>query len=196
MKIRALAVLSALLVLPANAVLAGSYSGPDDQHKLTVEARTIVMGFFKQLKGTLIGAMKEGGPVHALGVCKTKAQPLTKAAADSSGWDVARTSLKLRNPTNKPDSWERAVLKDFEAKKAAGANPKKLEFADIVETNGKKVFRYMKAIPTGKPCLACHGTELKEPVKNKLGELYPLDKATGFKLGDIRGAFTLSKELQ
>jgi hypothetical protein len=33
-------------------------------------------------------------------------------------------------------------------------------------------------------------------VKAKLAELYPKDRATGFKEGDIRGAFTLTKTLQ
>ncbi len=36
---------------------------------------------------------------------------------------------------------------------------------------------------------------MKEPVKAKLAELYPDDRATGYKEGDIRGAFTLSKPL-
>jgi hypothetical protein len=167
-----------------------------DQQKLAGEARTIIKGFFKHLKGTLVGAMKEGGPVNALNVCKTKAGPITQEAAKKSGWNVARTSLKLRNPSNKADGWERSVLKAFETKKTAGADPKKMEYFEIINIDGKKSFRYMKAIPTGKPCLHCHGSQLKEPGNAKLGELYPTDKATGFKLGDIRGAFTLLKDLK
>ena len=140
--------------------------------------------------------MKKGGPVNAIGVCSEVAIPITEDVSEKSGWHVARTSLKLRNSSNEPDDWETAILKAFEAKKAAGADPKKLEHFEIVSTQGKKVFRYMKAIPTGKACLHCHGTELKAPVKEKLAELYPLDKATGFHLGSIRGAFTLSKQLK
>lgn len=52
-------------------------------------------------------------------------------------------------------------------------------------------FRYMKAIPTKGLCLTCHGEALTEPVKATLAELYPEDKATGFKVGDIRGAFSI-----
>ena len=179
-----------LFLLSGNASLA---SEPD---KLAMEARGIVKGFGSQLKSTLIGAMKKGGPVNALGVCNTKARPITMAAAKKSGWNVGRTSLKLRNPSNGADAWERAVLTDFEARKAAGADPKKLEKYEIVDVDGKKTFRYMKAIPTGKPCLHCHGGALKEPVQSKISALYPSDKATGFKPGDIRGAFSLSKDLK
>ncbi|MFT6919058.1 MAG: hypothetical protein ACJA2G_001693 [Cognaticolwellia sp.] len=57
----------------------------------------------------------------------------------------------------------------------------------------KSVLRYMKAIPTGGLCLACHGSKLADDVSSKVNELYPNDQATGFKLGDIRGAFTLQK---
>ncbi len=51
----------------------------------------------------------------------------------------------------------------------------------------------MKAIPTGPLCLACHGETLAAPVAEKIGELYPADKATGFREGDIRGAFVVTK---
>ncbi len=167
-----------------------------DQEALTKEARSVMKGFGMELKSTLVAAMKSGGPVKALGVCNTKAGPITMKNAQDSGWNIRRTSLKLRNPSNKADAWELAVLNDFEAKKAAGANPKKLEHSAIIEKDGKKTFRYMKAIPTGKACLQCHGAGVKAPVKEKIAAHYPNDKATGFKLGDIRGAFSLSKEVK
>ena len=166
-----------------------------DMDALTKEARGVTMNFGKALKGHLMGAMKSGGPVKALGVCNTKAPEVTKAAGDSSGWDVARTSLKLRNPGNAPDAWELAVLQQFEKRKAAGEDIKKMEATEIVEVNGKQTFRYMKAVPTGKPCVACHGAEVVPEVEAKLKTLYPTDKARGFKPGDIRGAFTLQKTL-
>ena len=38
---------------------------------------------------------------------------------------------------------------------------------------------------------ACHGGTLDPEVTAKLKELYPQDAATGFKVGDLRGAFTI-----
>jgi hypothetical protein len=32
-------------------------------------------------------------------------------------------------------------------------------------------------------------------VSQKLQQLYPQDQATGFKIGDIRGAFTISRKI-
>ncbi len=53
----------------------------------------------------------------------------------------------------------------------------------------------MKAIPTQEVCLACHGEKIDKATAAKLAKLYPKDKARGFKVGDLRGAFTMSKDL-
>jgi hypothetical protein len=101
-------------------------------------------------------------------------------------------SLKNRNPvTGKANEWQTAVLNDFEAKKAAGADPATLVHAEVVGSE----FRFMKAIPTAAVCLSCHGTELSPAVTAKLNELYPADKAIGYKEGDLRGAFVVVKNL-
>jgi hypothetical protein len=159
------------------------------------EGKGIIKAFMGDLKGELKKGMKEGGPVNAIKVCSTVAPQLAEAHTQMSGWQVARTSLKVRNPDNAPDAWETVVLKEFESRKAAGEDPLKLVKAEVVEEQGRKVFRMMKAIPTGEVCTKCHGSELAEPVAAKIDELYPEDKARGFKVGDLRGAFTLKKTL-
>jgi hypothetical protein len=54
---------------------------------------------------------------------------------------------------------------------------------------------YMKALPTQEPCLACHGAAegIKPEVQSRLQELYPQNKATGYKAGQICGAITMCK---
>ncbi|RTZ73503.1 MAG: DUF3365 domain-containing protein [Gammaproteobacteria bacterium] len=182
----------------AAALLATSITAPvmADVDPNVAEARQIIKQFFTQLKGELKKAMKEGGPVHAISVCNEKAPKIADDISAKTGWYVARTSLKPRAPTNSPLPWEKKVLQEFEAEKAAGKPVKAIDYSDVVEEDGKKVFRYMKAIPTGKICLNCHGgAEVKPEVEKKLQELYPSDKARGFKEGDIRGAFVLKKTL-
>ncbi len=162
---------------------------------MAAEARGIVKSFATDLKQTLVKTMKSEGPVAAIAVCNVAAPEIAESKASASGWKVGRTSAKLRNAENAPDTWEAKVLAMFATKKAAGEDLKTMQFYETVEENGKKNFRYMKAIPVAKACLACHGQNLKEPVKASLKDLYPQDTATGFKLGDLRGAFTLSKPL-
>ncbi|WP_456413511.1 Tll0287-like domain-containing protein [Thiolapillus sp.] len=178
------------------AILATGISLPvmADGHGNVMEARKIIKQFATELKGELQKAMKEGGPVNAISACNSKAPGIAANISASSGWSVARTSLKPRATANAPLPWERKVLEEFEAKKAAGADPKTLDYSDVVEEDGKKVFRYMKAIPTAKVCLNCHGgDEVKPEVVMRLKSLYPADQARGFKEGDIRGAFVLKK---
>ena len=86
-------------------------------------------------------------------------------------------------------------MQEFEKHKAGGEEIKTLEYAEIVTTDGKKQFRYMKAIPTGKVCLQCHGSEIDPNVDETLKKFYPHDQARGFKEGDIRGAFTITQPM-
>ena len=191
---RSLATALLSLALAGAFVMPGAAAEQADIEKLKGEAKQIVQGFFKELKGTLVSAMKEKGPAGAVNVCATKAQEIT-AKHNRDGWKVGRTALKLRNPKNAPDAWEKAVLEEFEKKIAEGADPKTLVKAEIVDMNGQKVFRFMKAIPTMKPCLTCHGEKVQPDVLKVIRQHYPQDQATGFKLGQLRGAFTLQKPL-
>ncbi len=168
-----------------------------DQHK--AEAKKITGAFFNELKGELGKGMKAGGPVSAIGICNAVAPAIAMKHSKESGWDVARTSLKLRNPDNAPDAWETQVLHQFDTRRSNGESPDKLVHAEIVEEKGEKYFRFMKGIvmpPLSKmPCLKCHGENIDPETAATLDKLYPNDKARGYKAGQVRGAFTLKKKL-
>jgi len=159
------------------------------------KSKAVVMEFMGQLKGELQAAMKAGGPVNAIKVCNEKAPAIAASLSEKHGWKIARTSLKTRNASNIPDAWETRVLNEFEARKTKGEAVEPMAYFEAVENEDKKSFRFMKAIPTGEVCLKCHGENIAAPIKAKLDELYPDDKATGFKLGDIRGAFTITQPM-
>ncbi|MBO1923267.1 DUF3365 domain-containing protein [Thiomicrorhabdus sp. 6S3-12] len=159
------------------------------------EARQMAKEFGGQLKPALKGAMKAGGPIEAVAMCNTKAPAIAKAVSEKHDWNVNRVSLKPRGATATPDAWETQTLKWFEEQIAAGVSPKTLEKFEIVKADGKETIRYMKPVMTGGVCLTCHGSaqQIPDGVKAKLAQLYPNDKATGFKEGDIRGAFSFQK---
>lgn len=179
----------ALLLAPA----AMGTAAEDDVNQRMEAARQAAGDFGKTLIARLQQAIAEGGLVNAIGVCNTAAPAI--AAQKSSEWKmtIARTSLKLRQPRDRPDAWELAQLQRFEQRKAAGESVSALEVGEYAEKDGKRVFRYMKAIPTGELCLGCHGGALAPEVAEKLRALYPQDAATGFKPGDLRGAFTITE---
>ena len=159
------------------------------------QARSVIRTFAGTLKGELQAGIKAGGPVTALEVCNTNAPQIAMKVATETGMQVSRVSLKNRNPDNAPNVWQKAILEDFEIRNAAGADPTTLEFSEVVEHDGNKEFRFMKAIPTGGVCLACHGESLASDVQETITTLYPDDKATNFKLGDLRGSFVVTKTL-
>ena len=166
-----------------------------DKKAAVAEAKEITKAFGGALKAELKKAMKAGGPINALEVCNTKASDITKKVAEDKGVSITRVSLKNRNPDNVPNDWQMAVLEDFNARAEKGEKVKKMGFAKIVEHDGKKQLRFMKALPTGKLCLKCHGSNIKEDVQAKITKLYPDDKATGYKKGQVRGAVVIVKDL-
>lgn len=155
-------------------------------------ARAAVMDLAGALQAELKAAMQQGGPVAAIGVCNTKALPLTETLAAEHGVQLKRVSLRNRNPANAPSAWQAAVLEDFETRRAAGEAAADLTWSETVDTGGGREFRFMKAIPTAGICLQCHGAKLAPGVSEVLAELYPRDRATGFAEGDIRGAFVVT----
>lgn len=170
-----------------------------DIGRYKAQAKQITGAFFEELKSELGKGMKAGGPVAAIGVCNTRAPEIAMQHSQSSGWDVGRTSLKLRNSNNAPDAWETSVLQKFEEQRARGEGPDALVHAEIVDEGGVEHFRFMKGIvmpPLEKmPCLKCHGEDIDPNTAALLDELYPQDKARGYRAGQVRGAFTLKKKL-
>lgn len=159
------------------------------------EARAISMDVPPKLLAVLQAEIAKSGPEGAIAVCQVQAPALARAASQQTGWNVKRVSLRNRNPKAVPDAWERAALEDFDRRAAAHESAATLERYEAVREDGKTVYRFMRALPTGELCLACHGPveQLSPAVKAKLAALYPDDRATGYRVGQIRGAMTLTK---
>ena len=172
-----------------------SFASADTTSERLQASREASKEFMQKLKGTLQTTIKQGGPVQAIATCKTEAPAIARSLSKQKGWRIARTSLKPRNDANAPDNWELQVLKQFDKRQAKGDDPKQLEASATIEQDGQKIFRYMKAIPTAELCLTCHGEKLDPAITAKLKELYPNDKAIGYKQGEIRGAFSIIQVL-
>lgn len=185
----ATALISGFLVVVAGQAVAESVDARVDS------SRAVVTSFAQALQQALQTAIKADGPVTAIDVCRSAAPAIAAQQSNAHGWQVGRTSLKPRNPNNAPDDWQRAVLIRFEAEKAAGKPTADLETWEVVDSGGQRTFRYMKAIPTGEVCLTCHGSDLSPELAAKLDALYPEDKARGYALGQLRGAFTVSQPM-
>lgn len=165
-----------------------------NQALLENQAKQKLQPFVKQLKQTLTGAVKQGGLSQGIKVCSQVANEFAQQHS-TEGWTIARTALKYRNPENKPNAWLQQQLETLQKMKDTGVTTDKLVLSELVTTGSGNEFRMVKAIPTKKLCLNCHGENLSKQVQQTLTQLYPDDLATGFKLGDIRGAFLVTKTL-
>lgn len=166
-----------------------------DLEALTANSREAIQIYGTTLKQELQTAMKAGGPMNAVEVCNLSAPAIAAKVSASQDVAIGRTSLKNRNADNAPTDWQRTVLESFEARKAAGEDAAALEYAEIVDTEAGPEFRFMKAIPTGEVCLNCHGSDLSAELSAKIRSHYPDDKATGFAIGDLRGAFVVTESV-
>lgn len=134
------------------------------------------------LKARVVQVMGEGGPAAAITVCADEAQGLTAQVAGESRARVGRSSLRLRNPVNAGPDWVTAWLEAQGERKAEGVLPHK----EVADGHARVVF----PIAIEGPCVACHGPAEQIPaeVREVLASRYPQDAATGYAVGDLRGA--------
>lgn len=183
------------LVPVALALAAIAPAQADSVEERVAASQAAIQTFASTLQGHLMSAMQEGGPTNAIDVCRQSAPEIASDISAETGWSVGRTSLKLRNPDNAPDEWERAVLEDFDARRAEGVPASDLVRYEVIEDGDETLFRFMRAIPTGGLCLTCHGAELSGDIRHALERLYPADQAVGYREGNVRGAFTIIQRM-
>lgn len=168
----------------------GSALPAPDGVALEGQARALIAPFGAEMLAAVQQAMAAGGAVSAIDACQVLA-PVIAGRHSRQPWTVGRTALRLRNPANAPDAWERQVLERFAVEAAQGRPLAELRHGEVV--GGE--YRYLQAIATAAPCLACHGAALAPEVAAALQVRYPQDEATGFAAGELRGAFTLRRRL-
>lgn len=173
-----------------------------DADALLAETRKTALPVLPKVVKAMQSAVKEQGPVGAIAVCKEKAPQLLQEMRAQTGWEIRRVSLKTRNETTgTPDAWEARQLAEFNIRAANGAKPEQpeqLEIGEIVsDANGKRVYRYLKALPVGEVCQTCHGPAASLPadLKAALAKDYPQDRATGYAVGEVRGALSVKRPL-
>jgi hypothetical protein len=175
------------LIFPFAALAAGPSTSPAPMEP-SAEAAAIARAdaaavrLASTLKARVVEEMGKGGPVAAVSVCNAEAPALAAAIQSETGVTLGRSSLRLRNPANAPPAWVQEWLLAQGERLAAGTTP----VATVVD--GKA--RVIKPIAVEAPCLACHGAvaALAPDVKVELAQRYPMDVATGYAVGDLRGA--------
>lgn len=165
-------------------------SDPEAQAKgLAITASQLLM---EQLATRLQGAMAEDGPVGAVNVCGDVAQEMTTEFSRMQGIQVRRVALRHRNARNAPDAFERAWLEN--AENSTSEDPVDA-YGELIPASASVAgeYRHLSPIYLKPLCVTCHGTPEQIPaeVQAVLAERYPNDTATGFEIGDLRGAVSV-----
>ncbi len=142
------------------------------------------------LKTQLMAAMQQNGLQGALSFCSANARKLTDDVNLSylGTLSIKRTSLKYRNPLDKPDQFEETALHLMQKMIAGGGTTSDHLIQKITE-NGNVKYRYYKPLLISSTCLGCHGDEkkMKPEILRFIRKTYPAGTATGYVKGQLRG---------
>ena len=144
---------------------------------------------FERISGILKNKISEEGFPAAVEYCNTGARDLTESFASQSIL-ISRTTLKPRNEKNTPDELEKDILGLFQDKWNNGDS-----LTPVITTDASGNTHYFKAIILQPLCTGCHGTVEKEIARETfemIQQKYPADLATGYKTGDLRGAWHIT----
>jgi hypothetical protein len=140
----------------------------------------------EDLRRRVVELLADGGPAKAITPYADEAQAQLALAGGEAGAHVGRSSLRLRNPANAPPDWVEAWLTAQGERKAEGVTG----FSRIYDTSDGRMARSLMPVAVEDTCIGCHGP--KEGLDPKVVELlstrYPGDAATGYQIGDLRGA--------
>ena len=165
----------------------------DEQvEQYTEQGKEIAQASFIALSGNLKTAMKAGGVANAVGYCNAAALPLTDSLSTKYGAVVKRTSLKLRNPVNAPDSMEQKMLKIY---LQMSRMRKPVMVPKILEKNKEEIQFFAPIIINNETCLKCHGVigdTMKEEDYAIIKNNYPKDEAIDYRMGKFRGMWSIT----
>lgn len=172
----------------AEAAREAAKAGPTEPEAALDYATQAAKETGRGLKKRLQSAMKAGGPVEAVTACNLQAPKVAADIAEIRGVRVGRSSLRIRNPGNAaPPVWVTTWLKEQGERAAEGVVGRR----EVVDApGGDKQARVLLPLAVEPACLTCHGPadQIAPPVAERLSSLYPTDQATGYAVGDLRGA--------
>jgi len=154
------------------------------------KGQEIVLETFGVLRTHLMSSIQTGGIGYAVGYCNEEAQKLMDSMSQVKGVKIRRTTLNVRNPNDVPDAFEREALLVIKESLTLGQS-----LHPILKKLDEKTIAYFHPILIDNPvCLNCHGVvgvNVDSTLFKTIKELYPNDNATGYKMGDLRGMWSV-----
>jgi len=156
---------------------------PPELRPAISRADLVVVAMQDAVLRELSDALARGGPAGAINFCHLDATAITQRVGREEGIAAGRTSDRLRSPTNAPRPWAADLVKAHAGRPARSVEGFAVDLGDKVGV--------LRPIALRPMCVGCHGPEdrLAPGIKAVLEDRYPVDRAVGFKEGEIRGWF-------
>jgi hypothetical protein len=141
------------------------------------------------LGGELKAAMERGGVAEAVGYCNLNAIDITQNVGEKYNATIKRVTDKPRNPANTANAQELAQMQKWQELIAAPTG----QVLTSEETETERHF-YLP-IKIDAFCTTCHGVPGETlTLENQaiIAAKYPEDKATGYRVGDLRGLWHIT----
>jgi len=148
----------------------------------------------KTLGGALKKALQVGGVAEAIPYCNVSALPLTDSIGEIEGYSLRRTALRIRNPKNEPNEMETRHLKRYQTMLESGDS-----LVPQIEALAGNQFLYTRPILVQGMCTTCHGEvggSIKQDDYALIQKHYPTDSAVNFAVGDLRGMWSVTFDLE
>ena len=99
------------------------------------------------------------------------------------GIELGRTSDRLRDPANAPRPWAAAIVAQHAGRRVDDVDGFVVDLGDRIGV--------LRPVIERPGCSACHGPreKLDPRVRAEIDARYPLDRAVGYRDGDLRGWF-------
>lgn len=136
----------------------------------------------------LVTAIQDKGMEGAIEFCSTRAIQITDSMSTVLGSRLKRVAERNRNPVNLASADELSYIKEINASIARNEKPKP-QLKETAET-----YTAYYPILTEQLCLQCHGNikaDIKPATLSTINRLYPGEKATGYKLNELRGIWVV-----
>jgi len=171
-----------LLVFYLNPAIALAQTDPAELSKAVQEIE-FLDGMRSGLASTLEGKSEEPTLQTMKEVCRPVGMRVTELSQEN-GWQVKQIASKYRNPAHAPDDLHASMaLAKFQQA------PELIGFWDRETINNQAGTRYYRRINVEQSCLACHGLKNQRPQFVK--DNYPQDLAYNFRVGDLRGMYSV-----
>lgn len=188
-----------ILTVIAAAIILNGCSGQNQKKELTDtemrlysdNGKQIAKATFEVLSGQLTQALARGGVAEAASYCNLKAYPMVDSLSTAHRAYIKRATIWTRNPKDKANAEEERIINEYLALKSVNKplNP-------VVRRDKAGDIQFYMPIQIGTElCLNCHGstaTDIKAGDLEIIKKLYPEDQATGHKMGDLRGIWSIT----